>query len=132
MRVHFYEAPPVLKDLLPKHNVHQGIQCVHGHQQLRVFKRAGYPTIFALCEVCSREFKVYENGDYSAGYITDDPSKSLEQVKCNHCGEVTFQIAVGYEYPGDETESMDISWFTMVGQCSKCGTSEKLFDDETA
>lgn len=132
MQAHFYQIPEVLKVLLPEHNVHQGLQCTCGHQELRVFKRAGYPTIFARCEACDREFKVYENGDYPAGYITDDPTKSLDSIKCNYCGELIFQLAVGYEYSGDEIDSTDVSWFTLVGKCAKCGTTQEMFYDETA
>ena len=132
MQPYFYDSPQELNSLLPEHNnVHQGIQCICGHKELRISKRAGYPTIFAHCESCGRDFKVYQNGDYPAGYIADNPEEPLESIICS-CGGVIFQVAVGYEYPGDEVDSTDITWFTMVGKCSNCGTKQELFTDETA
>lgn len=130
MRSHFYPCPQFLRILLPEHNVHQGIQCICGHRQLTMRRRVGCPVVFAYCESCGQEFKVYANEDYPSGYIPDDPTKPLKSITCD-CGAEAFQVAVGYEYPGDEVDSTDITWFTLVGKCTKCGASQGLFDDET-
>jgi hypothetical protein len=130
MKPHFYPCPHKLKALLPEHHVHQGIQCLCSHKQLSLFRRAEHPVVFALCQSCDHEFQVYANEDYPAGYISDDPTKPLESITCN-CGGQVFQVAVGYEYPGDEMDSTDITWFTMVGKCSTCGGVQELFNDET-
>jgi hypothetical protein len=130
MKAYFYPCPRELKVLLPEHNVHQGIQCTCGCKQLSVLKRNGLPVVFVHCESCDKESKVYANNDYPAGFISDDPAKLLEPLICNCRGRV-FQVAVGYEYPGDEVDSTDITWFTLVGKCSSCGKVQRLFTDET-
>jgi hypothetical protein len=132
MEPYFYPCPNELGKLLPKHNICQGIRCLHDHKQLNILKRADLPAIFAQCKLCGHEFKIYANGDYPAGQVPDDPSRPLTPLKCNNCGEQVFEIAVGYEYPGDEIDSTDISWFTVVGKCLKCNTLQELFTDETA
>jgi hypothetical protein len=132
MEPYFYPCPSELRELLPEHNAYQGIQCPHGHKQLSVLKRVDLPVVFAQCELCNCKFKVYANGDYAAGYISDDSNRPLSSLKCKNCGEQVFEIAVGYEYPGDEIDSTDISWFTLVGKCLKCEAIQELFADETA
>ncbi len=132
MKPYFYPCPNELRELLPEHNVCQGLQCPHGHKLLNTLKRAGLSIILARCELCAYEFKVYANKDYPAGYVPDAPDKPLNFLKCRSCAEQVFEIAVGYEYPGDEIDSTDITWFTMVGICLKCGNVQELFTDETA
>jgi hypothetical protein len=117
--------------MLPEHYISQGIHCLCSHRQLKVLKRVGHPVIFARCEFCESEFKVYAQEDYPAGYIADDPTKPLEAIKCDNCQDERFHVAVGYEYPGDEIDSTDITWFTLIGECIKCKQISKLFDDET-
>jgi hypothetical protein len=131
MQPHFYPCPQELEALLPKHNVHQGIHCTCDSKHLIIKKRVGTQAIFAHCISCGGEFKIYVNGDYPAGYIPDDPAKPLKSIMCSNCEGHTFQVGVGYEYPGDEIDSTDITWFTMVGKCSSCGTAQELFSDET-
>ena len=131
MRPHFYPCPDKLALMLPEHYASQGIHCLCGHRLLKILKRVGSPVIFAFCELCESEFKVYVQDDYPAGYIADDPTKPLETIKCEYCQEAKFQVAVGYEYPGDEVDSTDITWFTAIGECVKCTQISKLFDDET-
>lgn len=131
MQPHFYHCPDELKNLLPEHNIHQGIQCTCGNKYLVVRRRAQLPAVFAHCISCGCKFNIYVNDDYPAGYIQDDPTKPVEPIACNNCGEQAFQVAVGYEYPGDEIDSTDITWFTMVGKCANCGTGQELFTDET-
>jgi len=130
MKSHFYLCPADLKGILPEHNVHQGIQCRCGHKDLRILKRVGLPAIFAHCKSHEDEFTLYINQDYPAGYISDDPTQPLEPIRCN-CGGQEFQVGVGYEYPGDESDSTDITWFTMVGKCTNCNKIQELFNDET-
>ncbi len=108
MKPHFYSCPPELRASLPEHNVHQGIRCMCGGSRLRISKRMELPAVFAHCESSGSEFKVYSNGDYLAGYIPDDPRKPLIPIVCDNCKGQAFQVGVGYEYPGDETDSMDI------------------------
>jgi hypothetical protein len=131
MKAHFYLCPQELAKSLPEYNAAQGIQCTCGQKDLSISKRMEHPTVFAHCKTCGSDFKVYENGDYPAGYITDDPTKPLKPILCD-CGGQVFRVAVGYEYPGDETSDADITWFTMVGECLDCGTIQELFADETA
>jgi hypothetical protein len=130
MKPHFYPCPRELKALLPEHNVHQGIQCICDQKKLSVLRREEHPAVFAHCESCGCRFKIYANGDYPAGYIPDDPTKPLIPITCS-CGGQVFQVAVGYEYPGDEVDSIDITWFTMAGKCLNCGEAQVLFTDET-
>lgn len=131
MKPHFYPCPPELRASMPGHSVHQGIRCTCGGTRLQINKRMGLPAVFARCESCGSEFKVYSNGDYPAGYIPDDPGKPLMPIVCDNCKGQVFQVSVGYEYPGNETDSIDITWFTMVGRCLNCGTIQRLFEDET-
>lgn len=131
MRDYFYPCPHDLGLLLPEYSVHQGIQCICGQKQLSLSKRQGHPAVFAHCKSCGSDFEVYANDDYPAGYVPDDPTKSLKPVVCSGCGGVIFQVGVGYEYPGDETDSTDITWFTLVGRCLDCGRDQELLADET-
>ena len=131
MKAHFYPCPPELKDVLPEHNVRQGLQCLNGQKELQIDIREGIPVVFSHCETCEISFKVSAQEDYPSGYIQDDHEKPLKRFICE-CGGQSFQIALGYEYPGDEIDSTDISWFTMVGKCSTCGLIQELFSDETA
>ena len=131
MKPHFNSCPQELKSRLPEHNVHQGIQCTCGNQLLRLNVREGIPAVFALCERCENEFKLYVNADYKAGYIPDNPTMPQKTVLCTNCRGQIFQVGVGYEYPGDEVDDTDITWFTMIGKCSSCSEIQLLFEDET-
>ena len=77
MQIHFYPISSNLNVILPDHNIHQGIQCHCGHKKLSILKRLDNPTIFAQCQICKSEFKIYENQDYLAGYISDTPDNPL-------------------------------------------------------
>jgi DNA-directed RNA polymerase subunit RPC12/RpoP len=132
MEPHFYPCPDALRPALPEHSVHQGIRCTCGNRHLEITRRIGVPAVFARCDCCGREFKVYANADYPAGYVADDPTRPTMAIACRSCGGSIFEVGVGYEYPGDEVDSRDITWFTMVGKCAGCGAVEGLFEDETA
>ena len=128
---HFTQISVELSEALLDHHVHQGIKCVNGHSNLKYYQREDLPVIFSQCSECDSSFKLYENGDYLAGYLSDDPSVPLNELTCE-CGGCVFISGVGYEYPGDEESSIDITWFELVAKCIKCGTIQKLFSDETA
>ena len=43
-----------------------------------------------------------------------------------------FKLVLAMNIQVDEINSMDITWFTLVGQCDTCGQAQELFTDETA
>jgi hypothetical protein len=83
-------------------------------------------------------FPIYDSRKHPASIYHPDNSISSEAPRlqppfqCPECGNLKFNLSVGFEVPGDSASSNDTSWFALAVKCVACGWQGVAYEDETA
>ncbi len=129
-----------------------GIQCKCGSRLVHVagnklegLELLGDP-ISIICPACGERHELFDSTRQGyAGELGDacnDSAKtgySETRAVCAQCGNDTFELTLGFEYPGDiedrardeRKDAKDLyTWLTGSAKCEKCGAMADILDFE--
>lgn len=129
-----------------------GITCKCGSRRLRVtgnklegMELLGDP-ISIMCPECGEKHVIFDStkqgydGELGEAYnVTGKAAYTETKAVCVQCGNDTFELTLGFEYPEDiedtakaeKREAKDLyTWLTGCAKCEKCGAMGDIIDFE--
>jgi hypothetical protein len=85
--------------------------------------------VHSNCQRCNRMLLLFDRTLYwGLKRDTNTPPETFP-YRCA-CGVNNYEVALGFEYPGDAFDENDISMLMIVARCAGCGQIAAVLDDE--